>query len=451
MAQTFRHSEYYLQRREILAQAARERAYATRVIAFILVHVPLAFLIRWNPIFSTAHALITIGLGLLWLLRDRQPYRVIYLAAYITGAELLWRGTGANTFWETGKYATSLLLILAIFRYRLLSRSVKWPIYYFLLLIPSVSLLPRFDREAIAFNLAGPFALAVCSLFFSSISLNRSHIQRILLALIAPAVGLAILAAYGTFSTEEIIFTGASIRATAADIGPNQVSSILGLGALGAFFYALGERKNRFLRFMMIGIVIWLLAQALLTFSRGGFWTTIGAIVVAGFYMLRERRARTIFAFSTTFVLFVGYFLVFPLLNNFTGGTLETRFTDFDTTGRSEIIKADLIAYREHPLLGLGPGQSYIFHAVIFRISNPHTEFTRLLAEHGSLGLLALLILLWVAAKRVLAKNSLVVKAYTVSFTAWTFLFMYHAATRLVAPSFIFGLAAASFQLEDVS
>ena len=47
------------------------------------------------PYVATAHALIILTLGLWFIVRDKQPYRLIYLTGYIAGADVLWRMTKA--------------------------------------------------------------------------------------------------------------------------------------------------------------------------------------------------------------------------------------------------------------------------------------------------------------------------------------------------------------------
>ena len=74
-----------------------------------------------------------------------------------------------------------------------------------------------------------------------------------------------------------------------------------------------------------------------------------------------------------------------------------------------------------------------------------------MLAEHGSLGLLALFILLAMSLGRVWKSLPSLEKAYTVSFTAWALLTMLHSAMRLVAPPFAFGLASATMLSEDAT
>lgn len=417
------------------------------ILVLLLLNVPLGLLLRANEQLSTLHGLLTLGLGIYWLVRDEKPYKSILVISYITGAEVLWRATGANLFWEYGKYASVLLMLLVLFKYRRSIRLKSWPMVYFSLLLPSVLILPRFDREWISFNLSGPLTLAVASILFSSLLLNRQQIKGVLAALISPTIALASIAGHAIATAETISFTAASLKQTSAGFGPNQVSSILGLGAVAALFYLLLENRRKFLRWILFLLTLWLLAQTVLTFSRGGFWTAIGAVVVAGLYLLRDRRNRIVLITATLLLFSLGYFVLFPALNRFSGNTLQRRYSDFGLTGRWEIMQADWIAFQQNPLLGVGPGQSKYYHALTFRLSATHSEYTRVLAEHGTFGAAALLLLFWISATRAFKELPPFQKALTASLTVWALLFMFHAAMRLAAPSILFGLASASFDL----
>jgi hypothetical protein len=428
----------------VLSHATAEQTYPLHVLFFMLLHIPLAWALWLSPALSSLHALMTVGVGLVWLIHDREPYRLIYLTAYITGAELLWRGTHAFIFWEFGKYAVGVLFVLALLKQRRFAKADKRFLIFFLLLLPSFLVLPSFDRQGIAFNLSGPFALAVAAMFFSTVTLTPMHLKRIFVAVLAPILGLCAMAAFLTLSAESISFTGSSIKATAAGIGPNQVASILGLGAFLAILHARVDRKHKLLGIIMTALMVGLVSQAALTFSRGGVWAGLGAIAVAILYSLRDRGSRTAFAGVGTLVFLLCYFWVFPALDGFTEGGLSSRFRNFEGTGRERIIQADLMAFRKNPLLGVGPGRSRTYHWARFRSSSPHTEYTRLLAEHGSLGLIALLILVWISATRLMRTADPICKACHCSFTAWALLFMLHSAMRLVAPCLLFGLASAN-------
>ena len=134
--------------------------YALRILLFFAFQAGLAVLLQQFPELATVHALLTLAIGALILLTSHEPSAFISWMGYLVGSELLWRGLGANVFWETCKLALIGFGALAILKYKpVIKLNWNW-LPYFLLLIPSVFLLPGFDREAISFALAGPLALA---------------------------------------------------------------------------------------------------------------------------------------------------------------------------------------------------------------------------------------------------------------------------------------------------
>lgn len=420
-----------------------------KIIVLILLQILLAYLSKQSSIFSTLYAMATFSVAFMYVLSDKTSWGAIYAAAYITGAELIWRGTEAAIFYESGKYAVTGLLLIAILKHQLLKPSRKIPLLYFLLLLPSISVMPVFDRQLVSFNLSGPLALAVAAIFFSTQRFTRQHLKRTMFYILLPGAGLGFLAAFSTLTTENLEITGVSNFVTSAGIGPNQMSSALSLGALGAFYYGLLETKNRQTRWLMFGITLWLFFQAMLTFSRGGVWTTAIAVVLALFFLLQNRRTRSILIAASLIIGSLGYFVIFPYLDNFTSGALAERFADTESTGRVDLVKADWQIFLDHLPLGIGPGQSIIYHTLMVKRAQAHTEYSRLLAEHGIPGLLALILLGLISAGRFLSRVTAEKKTFQVLLTSWALLFMLHSAMRMVAPSFLFGLAAADLELED--
>jgi len=425
----------------------KQLPYTAKILLFFFFQAVLALVIRQSSSLSTMHAYATLAVGIFFLVTDKEPYRLIYWMGYVAGAELLWRGTGANVFWETGKYAIILISALGLFK-----NFGKHPmnislVPYFLLLMPAVFLMPSFNRETVAFALAGPLAIVTASMFFSRVEINTSQLKTLLLTILASVLTFSILALVGLINAEVIEFNRASNLFTSANTGPNQVSSLLSMGALAAFIYAFLEKEQKFLRFLVILMGIGLLVQITLTFSRGGLYTLAGSVAVGGFFFIRDKKARRsyILIVLTSFLVF--YFLLFPALDQWTSGALGARLSDTEPTGRVEIVKSDLEVFMENPVFGIGLGQSNYEHARYFRVSNSHTEFSRMLAEHGIFGLISLLILAVVLGLKFLQKNEPVAKGVIVACMTWGLLFMAHSATRLVAPSFLIGLSFAHFKL----
>ena len=415
-------------------------------VLFVLVHILLGYLFRIYPEIVTIHAYTSLAFGLLFVLLDRQPKRVIYTAAYITGAEVIWRALDAAVFWETGKYGLIVLFSLSILKYGRGVRKAGWPVIYFTLLIQGIFIMPFFDRQEIAFNLAGPLALALAVVFFSMLRIDQAVFKKILVALLAPTTTLATYVLGNILVSTNIIFGRSSNSQTSGDFGPNQVSVILAAGAFAAVYFALLE-SNRLYKMFFLLLSLWLLGQSALTFSRSGLWVTGLSLGLTGLYLLQDSRKRLNFLIASILVGSLAYFFVLPVLESFTQNAFSVRFVNMELTGRNEIIKADWMVFQRYPLFGVGPGQSKPLHALTYLASNAHTEYSRMLAEHGVLGLLSLMILIFIVFNRFISRIELANKGYILGLTAWAILFMFVSGTRLVIPSLFFGLSAARFDL----
>jgi hypothetical protein len=427
--------------------AARASASNTwvNVGIFFAAHVPLALLMfRFDQI-ATVHAMLTPIIGALWLLSKRHLERAAYLGAYITGAEVLWRMTDAQVFWEFGKYSMVGLFVLAMLR----AGRIKWsplPLMYFLLLLPSCLLTfqylgMEYARKSLSFNLSGPFALMVSVWFFSNLRITQEQLHRMFLALVGPAVGIASITAFTTFSSTAIKFSAQSNKLTSGGFGPNQVSAILGLGFLLAMFFLMNSRSGFGLKGLMFGTMVLLGVQSALTFSRGGLYMAAGGALLGLLYLIRDSNSRIRIVLVITAIFVVTNYVLLPSLDTFTGGSLSSRFEDTNPTGRDEIILIDLQIWAENPILGVGPGIGMIYRAQAYKFVAAHTEFTRLLAEHGIFGALALLLLLVMAVQSIRRSKTIIGKALAASMLGWSILFMMIDAMRLAAPALAFGLS----------
>lgn len=415
-------------------------------ILFVAVHVPLALLIRHSALAATIHAVATLLVALVVVIQPYKVERVAYVCAYIAGAEVLWRMAGASILWEVGKYAVSALFLLAIFRSRRLSAPAL-PFLYFGLLLPSVVPLlydPTLTtlRKDVSFNLSGPFSLMACTWFFSRLNISRRDLCKLLVVCLAPIVAIAAMAVLGIISAEHVTFGSSSNVETSGGFGPNQVSSVLGLGVLAALLYVASGEGNLVSQIFMMLVAIFLAAQSAITFSRGGLYSTAGSVLIAILFLAGDSRKSLRFVLSIVPIAAIGAFVVWPALNNYTGGKLEARFENTKASGREEIAEGDFELWNEHPVLGVGPGQSKrernTHHGIV-----AHTEYTRLFAEHGTLGLAALVILLLMGVVAVSKAPTAYSKAVTASLSSWSYLYMLHAGMRLVMPAFILGLAMA--------
>ena len=425
--------------------------------AFWALHVPLAYALTLSPRLGTAHALAALLYGLkAGVTRDSGA--ALCALGYVAGAEVLWRMTGAALNWEFGKYASTLIAAVALVSEcrrgpsapadqgvseaagrgspsSPVPREWTWrPMIYFALLLPAA--IPTFAqlgwspaRRIVSFNLSGPFALAVLSTYLWRRPAGRRELSRLLLAITAPILGIAFLAAYSTF-TSPLAFSVESNVVSSGGFGPNQVSGLLGFGALlglvsGTLMLAPGP-----LQMAIFALTVGFIAQGLLTFSRAWVPSVLAAALAFGAHLNGTPwLLRRFLGWSAACALSV--LLLLPGLHALTGERLLPRFTNPSTTGRVGRVQGELRGFRAHPLAGTGVGFSHLY--LTGKSNAPHTEPTRMLAEHGAAGLAALVILgsILVAGYRSALPGA--ARGVTAAFSIWATFVMFHSAMRVVA------------------
>lgn len=424
------------------------------LIAVLLIHIAVAPIVRESPILATLHALAVLLVGFYMALTDGPDYRLAVVLGYIAGSEVLWRMSGARVFWEYGKYGTILLILIFIWRSKRF-RVPLLPVIYMLMLLPALFITLQLGglgavRNAISYNLSGPFSLFMSVVFFTNLRLTERQLQRVLLAVIAPSLSIASIALFRIATHPNIVWIGDSNPATSGGYGPNQVSTSLGMGLLAAWIVFFLIRRPIMPRILFMLAAGWLAMQTLLTFSRGGMLAAaIGILITIVVMFIRFKITVKMIALAVV-SLFIFQVFLFPQLDAFTGGALGTRYANFsldDTSGRDAIANAELQVFNAYPLFGVGVGQAR--HFTPDRLP-AHTEYTRLLAEHGSFGILSLALLVFMGLQSYArqTRNS-VAQAIIVACVFWTLFYMTNAAMRTVAPAFIFGLAFAQLDFNE--
>jgi hypothetical protein len=222
--------------------------------------------------------------------------------------------------------------------------------------------------------------------------------------------------------------------------GPNQVSAALGLAVLCSFLLVIETRSRVGVRVVMFGVMVWLAMQSALTFSRGGLYTATAGILAGWLALVDQPRALLKPLMVAAALILLGYYVIWPKLDDFTEGNLTARFEDTGTTRRGDLSNVDLQLWIEHPIMGVGPGVSKENHEDEIAA---HTEFTRLVAEHGLFGATAIVLLFFAGFQNFKHATSSRERAIVLAMAAWSTLFMLNSAMRLVAPSFGFGLTFA--------
>ena len=297
----------------------------------LVLHAGLAMLMRSSALAATIHSLLTLALGILVAFTTRDMRKVVAAAAYISGAEVLWRMAEAGIFWEFSKYALVAIFGIALLR-RSKIRGASLPLLYILLLLPSISLtisgmgFTETARQAISTNLSGPLAMAVCILFLSQVRVTKQDLPAWIWACVYPITGILAWASYNTLTATEIQFGSESIFITSGGYGPNQVSAVLGLGAFLLVMLAIIE-KRLFIQVLALSLAAALLAQSFLTFSRGGVLNVAVALGIAALHLLGS--PRQFLRWGSVFLIFgvIGIYYIFPRLNLYhqrgTGSALQ--------------------------------------------------------------------------------------------------------------------------------
>lgn len=408
-------------------------------------HVILGLALRTSPTLATAHALATL-LAVVWIiLAAKTPGPIVAAAGYVTGAEVLWRETSASIPWEFSKYM--LIAVCGAGIVKFVGRpSRSLPVWLFLAALTPAAVIPVLADgplsalEPLAFNLAGLLALAVAVLFLSRLAGPWDALAPVVWAFVAPVVATATIATSSVRGLSASDFFNDSNFLASGGFGPNQVSALLGLGALLLILTAVRESR-RSIRVIAIGMSLWFVVQAMLTFSRGGVLN----VVVAMAFALPFLVARRDLAARMAMLIIVGIvtaLLLLPGLESLTGGNLGARFSDTrQADRRSALIAADFETFEEHPLLGVGVGQAENYRLDRLVIAS-HTEYTRLLAEHGLFGIIAIGCLVAMVAGDIRRQKTAFGYAWSVALVAWTATELWHASTRLAATPFAFALAA---------
>jgi len=375
-------------------------------------------------------------------------------AAYIAGAEVFYRMNGAMAFYETGKYSVILFLLMGMFYKGTSSKTVPFWIYL-IILFPGVvvaSFTLDYDvvfRKAVAFNLSGPVCLGVSALYCYYKKITFDHFNYVLLMLLLPLIANLAYLFFYTPSIGEALMSGTNSNyATSGGYGPNQISAVMGLGAF-LVCTRLFVFKDRIINIVDLILMLLFSYRAIITFSRGGVLTAIICIATFIFVFYQKQDSKQRSALFRKLILLIGSVIViwsYSALS--TAGLITYRYTNRNaageleqdiTTGRAELIETELLAFYESPVIGVGVGKAKKYRSEEAGMETAsHNEISRLLSEHGMLGLVALIILIsvpivfWARFRN---------NYYFLAFMAFWFLTINHSAMRIALPGFIYGLA----------
>lgn len=373
-------------------------------------------------------------------------------AGYMMAAEVLFRMTEAIPVYEAGKYSVIVFMFIGLFFSGTSRKSGVYWLYLFLLLpsilIATITLNIGSDvRKAVFFNLSGPFCLGLAALYCIDRKVTYRQLSNLTRGMLLPILLMAIYITLGTPDLRESLRTTAANFAASGGFGPNQVSTILGLGMFLALVQLVVNSKHKLLFFIHLSCIGFLLYRAIITFSRGGVITALViSILFLIIYALKVKSARRN---MITYISVLGIVLITTALySSFqTRGLIGNRYTNRDaagrlksdiTTGRADLLESELSAFYENPYTGVGVGKIKEYRErTTGIISASHNEMSRLLSEHGLIGLIILLILgIYPLIYR--SKNRQNYLFYAA--LGFWFFTINHSSMRLSAPAFVYAL-----------
>ena len=424
-------------------------------IKLIGLHIIISFFIYLFHGFGTIYFLAAIAYLLFTIIKSgNRQNQALIASSYMTGGEVIFRMTSDVIPYETGKYSVICFLLLGLFFSGTSRKSLPYWLYLILLIPGVIYAASTLDLttnvyKAIVFNISGPFCLGIAALYCYDRRITRMQMHKVLWAMLMPIISMAFYLFFYTPDTRDVLTGTGSNYALSGGFGPNQVSTILGLGIFVLFVQLFINTKNKIIFFINLILLMFLSYRAIITFSRGG---VITALVISITFLLfyfqgvpKEKKSNI----SIYLTLVLGAILMVWFFTSVrTMGLIDLRYANKDaagrikedlSTGRQELVSSELSFFKENPIMGIGVGKTKEYRYEQYGImAASHNEISRMLSEHGMFGLFALVLLLAapIAFRMKNRKNYLFY-----SFLGFWFLTINHSSMRIAAPALIYALS----------
>ena len=421
----------------------------------LALHAFLGFVLFLFPFFSKVYGIAILVFGIYFIIQSKNKQNeALLMAAYAVSAEIMLRMTGGTFVNEYGKYLVMLFLFLGML-FSGFSRNalVYWLFLFFL--VPSVVLstvtldITTDVKKAIVFNISGPVCLGISAIYCYKRLLTFQRLLGVVTAFSLPLLCLVTYLYFYAPNIQDVVTGTQSNFETSGGFGPNQVSTILGLGIFIFFVQLMLNSSNGILQIINGGLVLFFAYRGLITFSRGGIYTGVAMILLLLAILYFQANFQTKPKIAGIIVLsFLATLAVWSYSSIKTNGLLDKRYANQDAAGREKksqlsgreiLIESELKMFYENPILGVGVGKNKELRKSQTGIDlATHNEITRMLAEHGTLGIVGLLILVITPLYLFLVDRQNIL---ALSFFVFWLLTINHAAMRLSAPAFIYALS----------
>jgi hypothetical protein len=427
----------------------------------ILFHVVLGAMVYAVPFISKIYGYFIFIFGIYYVIKSQnRNNEALVAAAYIVGSEVFLRMTNGNPLYEISKYGVMVFIFIGMY-FRGFSKGAAPYWFFLILLVPSI-VISTFElnlgtdiRKAIAFNISGPVCLGLASLYTYRRKISLEETNNILLSMGLPIVTCMVYLTLYTPNVRDIITSTQSNYETSGGYGPNQVATILGLGMFVFFSRIILDSKSKFQILINVFLALNITYRGMITFSRGGMITGFLMIVLLLIFLYFKSNFAGKVKLNYIIVLLVIALIATWSYTSFqTGGLIDKRYANQDAagrakksqlTGREEIAADEINIFLKNPIFGVGVGKG----VEVRKLDTPgaalsHDEITRMLAEHGSLGVLALLILFFTPLVLYIENKF---NMFLLCFVVFWLLTINHAAMRTAAPAFVYSLSLLNVQL----
>lgn len=428
-----------------------------------MIHALIGGVVFLIPFLAKIYTVFIVLAGITWMLRSKNKNNeALLISSYIVGVEVFLRMTGGNPIHELSKYLVIFFLIFGMF-YKGFSKNSYIYIVFLLLLLPGIIIGANalsFEtnvRKAIAFNISGPVCLAISAIYCYQRLVTKEHIIRILIFTGLPIVSMSVYLFLYNPSVKDVVTGTQSNFETSGGFGPNQVSTILGLGMFVFFALFLLYSTTKKMLILNLALTVLIAYRGIVTFSRGGVITgvvmMVSLLIVLYFFSSKKVKSKIL---TISLFLLLGGGMVWSYTIYSTNGMIEYRYANKDARGREKddrlggreaIANTEIKAFLENPIFGMGVGKNKEYREELtgLKVSN-HNEITRMLADHGSIGILGLIILFITPLFLYFGNKQ---NVFLLSFFVFWALTINHAAMRTAAPAFIYALSLLKVKFVD--
>lgn len=435
-----------------------------KYIALIVIHILIGYIIYLFPSLSKLYAIAIFAFGAYIVIKTRnQNNEVLFVSAYLVGSEVFLRMTQGNLLYEFSKYAVMLFLLMGMYYKGFSKNSVPFWIYL-LLLLPGVLVstetlnLTADLRTTISFNISGPLCLGIAAIYNYNREISLEHLNNMLLTLALPVLSTTVYLIFFTPELSTILKSTASNPATSGGFGPNQVATLLGIGMFIFFSRLIFESKSKLLFIVNLIVLFNITYRGLVTFSRGGMMTGFVMILILLVFIYKNTASKGRYKLNMLFAFVLILFTItWIYTSSQTGGLIDKRYANKDAagkvkqsnfTGREEIWDSEITAFEDNPVFGIGVGKGLEIREELTGglIVASHNEITRTIAEHGTMGIMALAIVLLTPIILYLGNKQ---NMYIFCFLIFWLLTINHAAMRIAAPAFVYSLSLLKVRMDE--